>query len=62
MARSIRRARIGAGIALATTAVIALTSCASATDAPAAGDDAVDAARATSVEDFGSFADRDAVA
>lgn len=62
MARSIRRARIGAGIALATTAVIALTSCASATDAPAAGDDAVDAASATSVEDFGSFADLEAAA
>ncbi len=62
MARITRRARIGAGIALATTAVLALTSCASATDAPASSSEGVDAAAATSVEDFGTFADLEAAA
>ncbi|MBT2484908.1 MULTISPECIES: ABC transporter substrate-binding protein [unclassified Microbacterium] len=62
MARITRRARIGAGISLATAAVLALTSCAGATDAPASGSDAVDAADATSVADFGSFADLEAAA
>nr|WP_314845752.1 ABC transporter substrate-binding protein [uncultured Microbacterium sp.] len=57
-----RRARIGAGIALFTTAALGLTACATGTDAPAAGDDAVDAAAATTVEDFGSFADLEAAA
>ncbi|WP_091230420.1 ABC transporter substrate-binding protein [Microbacterium sp. 3J1] len=52
-----RRARIGAGIALFTTAALGLTACSGAADASggSAGDDAVDAATATSVEDFGSF-------
>ncbi len=62
MARFTRRARIGAGIALATTAVLALTSCAGATDAPAAGGSDVDASAATSVADFGTFADLEAAA
>lgn len=57
-----RRARIGAGIALFTTAALGLTACATGADAPAAGDDAVDAAAATTVEDFGSFADLEAAA
>ncbi len=52
-----RRARIGAGLALITTAALGLTACSGAADASGgdAGDDAVDAATATSVEDFGSF-------
>jgi putative spermidine/putrescine transport system substrate-binding protein len=52
-----RRARIGAGIALFTTAALSLTACATGAETPAAGSDDVDAAAATSVEDFGSFAD-----
>ena len=63
MARNIRRARIGAGIALATTAVLALTACSGAADATAGGGDSdVDAASATSVADFGTFADLEAAA
>ncbi len=57
MSRIIRRARIGAGIALVTTAALALTACSGAADAAAPGDGSVDAAAATSVEDFGTFAD-----
>ncbi|WP_314427016.1 extracellular solute-binding protein [uncultured Microbacterium sp.] len=49
-----RRARIGAGIALFTTAVLGLTACSGAADA-SGGDTSTDAASATSVEDFGSF-------
>ncbi|WP_217182889.1 ABC transporter substrate-binding protein [Streptomyces sp. AC495_CC817] len=60
MARFPRRARIGAGIALATTAALALSACTAASDAPAAGD--TDAATATSVADFGTFADLEAAA
>ncbi len=52
-----RRARIGAGIALFTTTALGLTACATGAETPAAGSDAVDAASATSVEDFGSFSD-----
>jgi len=54
-----RRARIGAGIALFTTAALGLTACATGTEATASsgGGEAVDAAAATSVDDFGSFAD-----
>ena len=63
MARNTRRARFGAGIALAATAALALSGCASAADAtPADGGDAVDAAAATSVADFGTFADLEAAA
>ncbi|MBO0981730.1 ABC transporter substrate-binding protein [Microbacterium sp. SD291] len=61
MARFTRRARLGAGIALVTTAALALTACAGATDAPA-GADGADAATATSVTDFGTFADLEAAA
>ncbi len=62
MARFTRRARIGAGIALATTAALALTACAGAETPAAGGEGAVDAATATSVEDFGTFADLEAAA
>ncbi|KJQ53771.1 ABC transporter substrate-binding protein [Microbacterium sp. SA39] len=63
MARNTRRARIGAGIALAATAALVLTSCSGAADATSdEGDSAVDAAAATSVADFGSFADLEAAA
>jgi putative spermidine/putrescine transport system substrate-binding protein len=63
MARNTRRARIGAGIALAATAALVLTSCSGAADATSGeGDSAVDAAAATSVADFGSFADLEAAA
>ncbi|MFT4259575.1 ABC transporter substrate-binding protein [Microbacterium sp.] len=58
-----RRARFGAGLALAATAALALTGCASGADTPAAeGGDSVDAASATSVSDFGTFADLEAAA
>lgn len=52
-----RRARIGAGLALFTTAALGLTACSGAADAAggSAGDETIDAATATSVEDFGSF-------
>lgn len=63
MARNTRRARIGAGIALATTAVLALTACSGAADATSGGGDSdVDAATATSLADFGSLADLEAAA
>ncbi|HWS51774.1 MAG TPA: ABC transporter substrate-binding protein [Microbacterium sp.] len=62
MARSPRHARIGAGIALAATAALTLTACTSGAEASAGGDDTVDAATATSVEDFGTFADLEAAA
>ncbi|MCM3781211.1 ABC transporter substrate-binding protein [Microbacterium hydrocarbonoxydans] len=59
MSRITRRARIGAGLALVTTAALALTACSGAADAAGSGsgDGSVDAATATSVEDFGTFAD-----
>lgn len=59
MSRITRRARIGAGLALVTTAALALTACSGAADAAGSGsgDGSVDAATATSVEDFGAFAD-----
>lgn len=59
MSRITRRARIGAGLALVTTAALALTACSGAADAAGSGSGAgsVDAATATSVEDFGTFAD-----
>ena len=59
MSRITRRARIGAGLALATTAALALTACSGAADAAGSGsgEGSVDAATATSVEDFGTFAD-----
>lgn len=62
MAHFPRRARFAAGIALATSAALALTACATASETPAAGDDAVDAAAATSLADFGTFADLEAAA
>lgn len=52
-----RRSRIGAGIALFTVAAFGLTACATGAETPAAGSDDIDAASATSVEDFGSFAE-----
>jgi len=57
-----RRARLGAGIALATTAALLLTSCAGdpATSTPEG--DSSDAKTATSVADFGTFADLEAAA
>ncbi|WP_341935414.1 ABC transporter substrate-binding protein [Microbacterium sp. LWO14-1.2] len=59
MSRITRRARIGAGLALVTTAALALTACSGAADAAGSGsgEGSVDAATATSVEDFGTFAD-----
>jgi putative spermidine/putrescine transport system substrate-binding protein len=58
-----RRARFGAGIALAATAALVLTGCATGSDAPASeGSDAVDAATATSLADFGTLADLEAAA
>ena len=63
MARFTRRARIGAGIALATTAALALTACSGAADAgTGSGDSSVEASAATSVADFGTFADLEAAA
>jgi putative spermidine/putrescine transport system substrate-binding protein len=62
MAHFPRRARFGAGIALAATAALALSGCAAGADTPAAGSDEVDAASATSVADFGAFADLEAAA
>ncbi|MFK4852230.1 ABC transporter substrate-binding protein [Microbacterium sp. ZW T6_19] len=62
MAHFPRRARFGAGIALAATAALALTGCAGGGDTPAAGSDKVDAASATAVADFGTFADLEAAA
>ncbi|MFJ4224189.1 ABC transporter substrate-binding protein [Microbacterium sp. NPDC089695] len=64
MSRFTRRARIGAGLALVTTAALALTACSGAADATSgsSGDGSVDAATATSVEDFGTFADLEAAA
>jgi putative spermidine/putrescine transport system substrate-binding protein len=62
MAHFPRRARFGAGIALAATAAFALTGCAAGGDASAAGSDTADAASATSVADFGTFADLEAAA
>jgi putative spermidine/putrescine transport system substrate-binding protein len=59
MAIITRRARLGAGIALATAAALLLTSCSGATTD---GGDASQAATATSVKDFGSFADLEAAA
>ena len=61
MARFTRRARIGAGIALVTTAALALTACSGAADATDA-EGSTDAASATSVADFGTFADLEAAA
>ncbi|HCS61253.1 MAG TPA: ABC transporter substrate-binding protein [Microbacterium sp.] len=58
MATIPRRKRIVAGVALAATAALALSSCAGGTDA---GEDSV-AATATSVSDFGSFEDLEAAA
>lgn len=57
-----RRKRLVAGIALAASAAILLTSCAS--DSGSGSDDAsgVDAATATSVDDFGSFEELEAAA
>jgi putative spermidine/putrescine transport system substrate-binding protein len=63
MAHHIRRARIGAGIALAATAAFALTGCAAGGDANASdAGDGVDAASATTVADFGTFADLETAA
>jgi len=66
MATIARRTRLVAGIALAATATLVLTSCAADT---ASGDGAgggsesgADAATATSIEDFGSFEDLEAAA
>lgn len=58
MATIPRRKRIVAGVALAATAALALSSCAGGTDA---GEDNA-AATATSVSDFGSFEDLEAAA
>ncbi|MFK4759987.1 ABC transporter substrate-binding protein [Microbacterium sp. ZW T5_45] len=62
MAHFPRRARFGAGIALAATAAFVLTGCASGTAAPASEGDAVDAAAATSLADFGTFEELEAAA
>lgn len=63
MAIITRRARLGAGIALATAAALLLTSCSGATtDGGSDGGDAPKAATATSVKDFGSFSDLEAAA
>ncbi|MDQ0726404.1 ABC transporter substrate-binding protein [Microbacterium sp. W4I20] len=62
MARYTRRARFGAGIALAATAALALSGCATAADAAPEGGSDVDASAATSVTDFGTFADLEAAA
>ena len=62
MARFTRRARIGAGIALATTAALALTACSGAADATGGGSSDVEASAATSVTDVGTFADLEAAA
>lgn len=64
MATISRRARLVAGIALATTAALALTSCAADSSAGNGtdGGDAVDAASATSIADFGTFEDLEAAA
>ncbi|MGM7669021.1 ABC transporter substrate-binding protein [Microbacterium sp. A93] len=63
MARFTRRKRFVAGIALAATAALVLTSCASGDDTTGdGGDSGVDAATATSVDAFGSFEDLEAAA
>jgi putative spermidine/putrescine transport system substrate-binding protein len=63
MAIITRRARLGAGIALAATAALLLTSCSGgSTPGGSDGGDAPKSATATSVKDFGSFADLEAAA
>ncbi|GGD87251.1 ABC transporter substrate-binding protein [Microbacterium murale] len=58
-----RRARLVAGIALAATAALSLTSCAADTaTGDGTGDAGADAATATSIEDFGSFEDLETAA
>lgn len=61
MATFPRRNRFVAGIALAATAALVLTSCASGDDTSGGGDDS-GAATATSLDDFGSFEDLEAAA
>src|SRR6218665_1931142 len=62
MAHSPRRTRFGAGIALAATAALALSGCAASSDAASSDGSTTDAATATSVADFGTFADLEAAA
>ncbi|MDQ0613878.1 putative spermidine/putrescine transport system substrate-binding protein [Microbacterium sp. W4I4] len=62
MAITSRRTRLGVGIALATTAVLLLTSCSSSPGDSGDGSTGSDAATATSVADFGTFADLEAAA
>ena len=63
MAIITRRTRLGAGIALAATAALLLTSCSGgSTPGGSDGGDAPKSATATSVKDFGSFADLEAAA
>lgn len=63
MASFTRRKRFVAGIALAATAALVLTSCASGDDTTGdGGDSGVDAATATSVDAFGSFEDLETAA
>ncbi|MDR6867312.1 putative spermidine/putrescine transport system substrate-binding protein [Microbacterium resistens] len=63
MARFPRRARLIAGLTLATTAALALSACAGGTAPGASGaPTSGNAATATSVSDFGSFADLEAAA
>lgn len=62
MAFTTRRTRLGAGIALAATAALLLTSCASSPADAGSPSDSSDAASATSLADFGTLADLEAAA
>lgn len=64
MATISRRARLIAGIALATSAALGLTACAADTGSSTSSDvdSSVDAASATSLADFGTFEDLEAAA
>lgn len=64
MATISRRARLVAGIALATSAALGLTACAADTGSSTSSDvdSSVDAASATSLADFGTFEDLEAAA
>ncbi|GEK86336.1 ABC transporter substrate-binding protein [Microbacterium aerolatum] len=62
MATITRRTRFVAGIALAASAALALTSCAADSSAGNGGDASSDAATATSLADFGTFEDLEAAA
>ncbi|MGX1696554.1 ABC transporter substrate-binding protein [Microbacterium keratanolyticum] len=62
MSPTTRRARLGAGIALATSAALLLTACSGAAGAITPETGTTDAATATSLTDFGTFADLEAAA